>query len=419
MKKLLLLLAVFESLAFWACSGEKDVAGISTVETENAFLIQIVREDSLPAVNVLARMRSVEFVRNVEENDVAGGAVGTVAENSEKNADGNSAKRGFYNEFVTDSLGRIRIDSLAVDVATLEIVDDGEGLFRKISSEDVKDGDSVKFVMEKTGGLRGKVYLPEGVEYAWVQVYGTDRLVKTDTDGFYEMDSLPPFDYELRYIVGDSVVENSATVDAGEEATAFVYNFEPDSVKILDFESENEKFFITDLGYSVTGYMAATDTNTKTVPDINEEVAKFIDEAGAGREGKVLHWKSSASFGKWSFFGTWICKEESPCDLSATDSIVFYARGTGVISIAFETLGRSNTEGKTLAYDTLDTSNEWVRRVITPADFKPRDDLYGNLGWDVISKAVTTISIAAYDETEFWIDDIVLYGVKPSNFAEQ
>ena len=69
-----------------------------------------------------------------------------------------------------------------------------------------------------------------------------------------------------------------------------------------------------------------------------------------------------------------------------------------------------------LAYDTLTTSDEWKRRVIRPANFKPRDDLYGNLGWDVISKAVTTISIAAYDDTEFWIDDVVLYGAKPSDF---
>jgi hypothetical protein len=38
------------------------------------------------------------------------------------------------------------------------------------------------------------------------------------------------------------------------------------------------------------------------------------------------------------------------------------------------------------------------------------------LGWDVISKTVTTISIAAYDDTEVWIDDITLYGVKPSDF---
>ena len=402
MKKLLLFLAVFESLAFWACSGEKDVAGISTVETENAYLIQFVRGDSLPAAHVVARVRSAEYVRSVED----GSAV-------------DSADAEFFSEFVTDSLGCIRIDSLAVDVATLEVVDAGEGLFKKISAEDIKDGDSVRFVLEKTGNLKGRVYLPEGVDYAWVQVYGMDRLVKTDNQGFYAMDSLPPFEYELRYIVGDSVVEGSATVDAGEEATAFIYTFEPDSVKILDFESENEEFFITDLGYSVTGYMAATDTNTKTVPDINEEVAKFITEAGAGREGRALHWKSSAAVGKWSFFGSWICKEESPCDISATDSIVFYARGTGVISIAFETLGSSNVEGKTLAYDTLATDGEWSRRVIKPSNFKPRDDLYGNLGWDVVSKAMTTISIAAYDDTEFWIDDVVLYGVKPSNFVER
>ena len=154
MKRLLLLLAVF--FAFWACSNEKDIAGISTVETENAFLIQVVREDSLPAANVVARMRSADFVRSV---------------------DADSAKAEFFNEYVTDSLGCIRIDSLAVDVATLEIVDRGEGLFRKISAEDVQDGDSVRFVMEKTGNLRGKVYLPEDVDYAWVQVYGIDRLV--------------------------------------------------------------------------------------------------------------------------------------------------------------------------------------------------------------------------------------------------
>ena len=400
MRRLLLLLAVFASIVFWACSNEKDVAGISTVETENAYLIQIVREDSLPAANVVARMRSVDFVRSVEED-----------------AAEDSAKSGFFTEFVTDSLGYIRIDSLAVDVATLEIVDHGEGLFKKIAAEDVQEGDSVQFVMEKTGSLRGKIYLPDSVEFAWVQVYGTDRLVKTDSEGFYEMDSLPPFDYELRYIVGDSVVENTAKVGAGEEASAYVYTFQPDSVKLLDFESDNEEFFIADLGITVEGYMRVTDTNTKTVPDINEDMAKFIGDAGADREGRALHWESSAKQGKWSFFGTWICKEESPCNLSATDSIVFYARGTGVISIAFETLGSSNTEGKTLAYDTLKTSDEWQRRVITPASFKPRDDLYGNLGWDVISEAVTTISIAAYDDTEFWIDDIVLYGVKPSDFA--
>ena len=400
MKRLFLLLACLAPLAFWACS-DKEVAGISTVETENAFLIQIVREDSKPAVGVVARMRSVDFVRDIEDD---------------------SSKAIFFEEFKTDSLGQIRIDSLAVDVATIEIVDAGEGLFTKISAEDIQEGDSVQYALEKTGSLRGKVYLPDSIDYAWVQVYGTDRLVKTDSEGFYEMDSLPPYEYDMRVIVGDSIIEQSAKIDAGEDVSANVRTFEPDSVKVLDFESASAQFTIKELGISETGYMSSTDTSVKTTPEVEiipetrKDLSDFIVEAGADREGNAIYWETSAAKrGSWSFYGIWICKEESPCDLSATDSIVYYARGTGVISIILETLGESNTEGKALTYDTLKT-DEWQRRVIKPENFKPRDDLYGNLGWEVISQAVTTISIAAYDSTQLWIDDVVFYGVKPSDF---
>lgn len=400
MKRLFLLLACLAPLAFWACS-DKEVAGISTVETENAFLIQIVREDSKPAVGVVARMRSVDFVRDIEDD---------------------SSKAIFFEEFTTDSLGQIHIDSLSVNEAMIEIVDAGEGLFTKISAEDIQEGDSVQYALEKTGSLRGKVYLPDSVDYAWVQVYGTDRLVKTDSEGFYEMDSLPPYEYDMRVIIGDSVVEQSTKIDAGEDVSANVRTFEPDSVKVLDFESASAQFTIKELGISETGYMSSTDTSVKTTPEVEiipetrKDLSEFIVEAGADREGNAIYWETSAAMrGSWSFYGIWICKEESPCDLSATDSIVYYARGTGVISIILETLGESNTEGKTLAYDTLKT-DEWQRRVIKPENFKPRDDKYGNLGWEVISENVTTISIAAYDSTEFWIDDVVFYGIKPSDF---
>ena len=395
--KRLLLLFLFAMLC--ACSNDK-VAGISTVETENAYLIQVVHEDSVPAVGVLARMRAASFVRSVE-NDSAGAA--------------------YYEEFVTDSLGCIRIDSLGVDVATIEIVDKGKGLFRKIFAKDLREFDGQRFVLAKTGSMRGRVYLPADVDYAWVQVYGTDRLVKTDSEGFYEMDSLPAYEYDLRVIVGDSIVDEYAEVWPGKETLANVRTFEPDSIKVLDFESADAQFVIRELGISKSGYMSSTDTSVKTTPEVaivpetREDIAEFFVEAGAGRDGNALHWVSSAGHGYWSFYGTWVCPEESPCNLSATDSIVFYARGNGVISIALETLGSSNEEGKTLAYDTLKT-DKWERRVITPANFKPRDDKYGNLGWDVVSKSVTTISIAAYDETEFWIDDVVFYGVKPSDF---
>ena len=136
-------------------------------------------------------------------------------------------------------------------------------------------------------------------------------------------------------------VEKAAAVDAGEKTTTYIYAFQPDSVKVLDFESDHEEFFINDLGFAVTGYMSSTDSGVTTVPALDEGMESFIDSAGAGRKGRALHWTSSAMFGKWSFFGTWICEEGSPCDLSTMDSVVFYARGTGVISIAFETLGAS------------------------------------------------------------------------------
>ena len=132
MKKFLLFLV---AVILCACSNDK-VAGISTVETENAYLIQVVHEDSLPAAGVLARMRAASFVRSI---------------------DGDSAAPEYYEEFVTDSLGCIRIDSLGVDVATIEIVDKGKGLFRKIFAEDMRKFEGQRFVLAKTVTERHKL----------------------------------------------------------------------------------------------------------------------------------------------------------------------------------------------------------------------------------------------------------------------
>ena len=89
----------------------------------------------------------------------------------------------------------------------------------------------------------------------------------------------------------------------------------------------------------------------------------------------------------------------------------------GHYSFSFEALGKSNIEGKALTEDSLNGSDEWKRVCVKPSDFLKADSSYGNFGWDVVKKKVTTISVFAYDETELWIDDITLYGVKPSDFA--
>ncbi len=396
MKKLFLLLVLLACFILCACS-DKDVAGISSVETQNAFLIRVVHADSLPAVNAVARVRPADFVRNIAED---------------------SAETPFFMEYRTDSLGCIRIDSLAVDTAMIEIIDKGDGVIRKIHAAEVQDGDSVQFVLEKTGSLRGKVYLPEGVDYAWVQVYGIDRLVKTDSRGFYELDSLAPYDeYGLQVVIGDTVVQQSAEVKVGVETSSNVYAFEPDTVKVLDFETGKANFVLEEFNLHATGYLMVTDTSVVTVPAVSDDASNAVESAGAGREGKALHWKSSAGFGVWSIFGIWICTEKSPCDLTKLDSVVYYVRGTGHYSFAFEALGKTNVEGKALNQDTLLTKDEWKRVCVKPSDFIGPDSSWGNFGWDAVKKTVTTISILAYDEAEIWIDDITLYGIKPSDFA--
>ncbi|WP_407440445.1 hypothetical protein [Fibrobacter sp.] len=398
MKKWFLLFAVF---AFWACSDD-EVAGISTVETENAFLIRVVRGDSLPASNVVARLRPMDFVRDVNSFD--------------EKAFGSTEMNAFV-EYVTDSLGCIRVDSLSVEEASLEIIDEGEGLFAKILAKDVKVGDTASFVMEKTGALRGKIYLPDSVDFAWVQVYGTERMAKTDAEGFYEIDSLAPYEYNVRVVVGDSVIENSAVVESEESTRSNVYAFEPDSVKVLDFESGNAEFVLEELGLNAEGYLAVTDTDVVTVPAVDEPISESIEDAGAGREGKAIHWKSTGDIGIWSFFGIWICSEKHTCDLTELDSIVYYVRGSGKYFFALEALGKSNIEGKAVFDDSLETSDEWKRVCVKPSDFVEPDSDWGNFGWDAVKNSITTITYGALDESEIWIDDVTLYGIKPSAFV--
>lgn len=399
MRKLFILFAV---LVFWACSND-DVAGISTVETENAFLIRVVRGDSLPAANVVARLRPSSFVQDVDSDGIVG----------------DSSAQAAFVEYVTDSLGCIRVDSLDMDEASLEIIDEGEGLFAKILAKDVKDGDTANFVMKKTGVLRGKIYLPDGVDFAWVQVYGTDRLAKTDAEGFYEIESLAPFEYDVRVVVGDSVIENSVAVGAGESAQSNVYAFQPDSVTVMDFESGTAEFVLKELGLSAEAYIYVTDTDVVTVPAVGEPLSESIEDAGAGRDGKAIHWKSYGDIGIWSFFGVWICPEKSTCDLSALDSVVYYVRGSGKYFFAIEALGKSNIEGKAVFDDSLETADEWKRVCVKPSDFIDSDSSWGNFGWDAVRKTVTTITISPLDTTEIWVDDITLYGIKPSDFIRR
>ena len=202
MKKLLALLAI---PALFACTDNEKVAGASTVETENAaidsaFVVRVLNADSSPAIGLVASLRPAWYVHSIGE--------------SSKDA---------ITSMKTDSLGRVVFKKLESEKMFLEILDDNEGLFMALEKGDIKKGEVANVTLEECGSLSGSVDLPKGEKFAWVQAYGTDKLVKTDSTGHFKIDSLPPAKYRVRTLVSEDVAsigEGTFNVTAGEENKA-------------------------------------------------------------------------------------------------------------------------------------------------------------------------------------------------------
>ena len=505
-------LAFLFCILLFACSTDKEIAGASTVETENACIINVVNIDAKPVSYAVARIRPLWYVQGTSsnsQNDVL--------------------------ELTADSLGNIVMDSADFDKGYIEIIDGNEGVFRAIAASDLKKNKLTTVQLEELGSVSGKADIPEGSDYAWIQVYGTDKLIKTNEKGEFSLDSLPPASYQIRAVISEdqaAIGEASIMVSAGEKnniknlakpnltneqleqwahsrvvpiestisdwmrpiadtTVVFVrldsanFNFNeamkngndirftdqdgnrlafkkaywsdslkqaelqirinrtssieelvmywgktaaldassndiwkdlPDSlvtaihsIKIIDFDSQKlETAF--DYGDGTRDwYFNPQDSNVTTTPsrDNVQDAFEFNNE----RQSYVFHWKStSKKKGKWSMIGSRI--NRNPSSLEGIDSIVFFAKGSGELGFAIEVLNEPT--GKTKYVDYL--GSNWKRFSFTPDDFVPGDGEFGNMGWDFVKARVTTFSIWIVDDSEMWIDDVILYGVNRDNF---
>lgn len=420
---LLTMTAAFVMLGFAvfslsACSSDEKVAGVSTVETENAYVIQVVGEGGAPVVNAKAVLRAADYlpkrVHALQKSSV-----------NEILASAEGQTEIIYLDYTTDSLGFLQLDNALADSMTLEILEGNRGAFVTLVAENIRLGDSAEVVLNRLSTLTGKIDLSEGEEFAWVQVYGTDRMVKTDSDGRYEIEGLAPADYCVHFTIGEKTVDEvmivksvdlqpeSSSVESSSSAVEPKSSNDVAESSSSDAESSSSEWDylnVLDFESGLGGiYLKPTDTTVVMYPVEDSAVVAIVD-AGAGREGHAMHWTTSAKTGQWSFMGLWMCFSTNPCDFSVVDSIVYYVRGTGSYSFNLETIIDGAT-GKAVFLDTLQGADEWERVVVRPSDFMEGDSTYGNMGWDFVSKQVTNIAVPAYFDTEIWIDDIRFYGV--------
>lgn len=501
---------VFVVIPLFVSCGDHKVAGGSTVETDNAVSLQVVGMEGVPNSNIVARIRPTWFVSDTGKQNV-------LAEYSQ--------------DIFADSKGWIHCKSLPSGSYTMEIRSQGYGALKHFDRQDTAAFDDLgSLTLKLLGSVEGSVELPEQAKYAWVQIYGLDRLIKTDSLGKFRIDSIPDGTHHIRAItsVSSSIaaedhiqVRSGYSSNIGAISPASIYSEDPltwkysqfisvdslfsewmlpipePSVGILRLDSTNFDFtqamndgrdlrFFDGQGNRLVFERASWNSVRRTaviririskmplnsqiemrwgcdgsvdpgseglwegvLDSIFEElyalhIADFedgtlftsmsppndnhmwyllpqdttmhisphsdtahlgIQPAGYGRDGKAFHVTSTGPVNRWVLFG--MVLDTIPANFEQMDSVVFWVRGTGQYSFAFECL--SGVEGKALFTDSLDTA--WKRKAIRPDDFLAGDGKYGNLGWEGVAHSVTNISFFAYGNADFWLDDVRIYGL--------
>jgi hypothetical protein len=133
-----------------------------------------------------------------------------------------------------------------------------------------------------------------------------------------------------------------------------------------------------------------------------------IGSAGKGRAGNAIFVNYQANFAndRYALIGTRL--GSAPRSLRALDSLVFWTRGSGILSLAFDHL-RNDTGYKAWTHIMLDTA--WTRVRIRPQDLSVADGIGHNIGWTAVRDSVTNLTFLVNGSGSLWIDNVRLYGI--------
>lgn len=212
MKKLLLLVPV--ALATWFCSSATDdIAKGPGSETTNGLALV----DGKPASYASVALRKVDFK-----------AAQAVEENALVVADAYADENGLFDVKVPAD-GKYR----------LTVVHDGVAFSKIVSRSDFGENGAVNDTVNlvATALMAGVVDVPEGSSNVWVGVHGTDVLVKSDSNGWFALPSLPANDsLRLYFVDGDykeSLGEESLYLKPRESVLKDYRAPNPDEGKIV------------------------------------------------------------------------------------------------------------------------------------------------------------------------------------------
>ena len=339
----------------------------------------------------------------------------------------------------TDENGILELDSLPrgnyiVEVRSLQDKQEQKGATTFEITQ--VDNDSGKVVTVQTGvpaSFEGKAYTDKYP--AWVIIRGLEYKVPVDSQGNFSFESLPEgvFEFVLVHSQTNSAGATVSQILTEEEICVGCNGSEP--VNLVDKTAPPKASVSKDTATADT--VAADTADTDTIPkdtlkhfvfdDFENSVSAWyeshsekasgsleISEAGEGRNGLAAHFQctNDADY-NWALMGQYL---GGHVDMSALDSVVFWARGSvkKYISFSFDIVTADSKANITSikSWIHIVLAEQWTRYSFTPTDMvEAEDDNGGNVGWDAVKDGVTNISIFGGAGGEFWIDDIEIFGL--------
>lgn len=295
----------------------------------------------------------------------------------------------------TDANGRFTMEWPEKGEYRLTVVSDGFAFSKVFDAEDLPDLDTIW--ISATASVSSKVTLRTVDEFLWVGVYGLDVLVKTNDVGAYVLPSVPAGDsLPIYFVTADSL--NSLYAEwntvAESNSTQFL-----NPVKVLqNFENGGE-------GWYLNTDSLKKGTEIKPANSVKEGIVY-----DSTRKSKVFHgtYKLANDDYAWALVGTAF---EHNMKFSEIDSVVFYAKGNGNIRLSLENYIDQSKNLKA-ATEWIPLSKDWQRISVNPAELcvgaATTESCFTS--WSGVKSWVKQFHIFVQDGSEFYVDDVILYG---------
>lgn len=415
---------LFIGLLFAACSKDEGGVASSTLETENTIAVNVMLADGNSASHSMVFVRPINYLPGSSELD--------------EMLPANDSVLGIWNAS-TDENGVLRLPKFSSGAYMLEAVGASQKAAKQFEiSSNSKDEIPVDVKLAQTTSLSGKIniedFFPNGRPDGSVRVgiQGLTYFAEVDANGNFTIDSLPAGEFDIEAFV---LVTKSACVGSECRNDAYVSTIGVQKIELqVEKKSQVEFKRTRPVSPKPVDPVEKVDSLETEIPEPVEDTLNYFllddfeegifawyrsssryatatitsEEAGLGRSGFAAHFSySNDSLYNWTLMGHLF---NEPKDFSTLDSIRFWARGDDLLSLSLDKYIDSLDHGKTWLKVKL--QNEWKQYVIVPSDFSEADSIGGNVGFEAVKNSITNINFFGGTGSEFWIDDVEIFGVK-------